>query len=136
MIVNVGPVHLELLGSLEAIAAAKAELIAGLRPGATAVIPAHEPLLEPHLRADVRTITFGEGGDVELVERRPDGDVMIAAGTERLGLRPSFAQPHNLSNLLAAVAAARALGVTPEGSWRCASRRCAASGSRSRAGSF
>ena len=30
VIVNVGPVHLELLGSLEAIAAAKAELIAGL----------------------------------------------------------------------------------------------------------
>ena len=29
VIVNVGPVHLELLGSLEAIAAAKAELIAG-----------------------------------------------------------------------------------------------------------
>ena len=33
VIVNVGPVHLELLGSLEAIAAAKAELIAGLAPG-------------------------------------------------------------------------------------------------------
>ena len=32
VIVNVGPVHLELLGSLEAIAAAKAELIAGLLP--------------------------------------------------------------------------------------------------------
>ncbi len=45
MIVNVGPVHLELLGSLEAIAAAKAELIAGAAAGATAVIPAGEPLL-------------------------------------------------------------------------------------------
>ena len=33
VIVNVGPAHLELLGSLEAIAAAKAELIAGLRAG-------------------------------------------------------------------------------------------------------
>jgi UDP-N-acetylmuramoyl-tripeptide--D-alanyl-D-alanine ligase len=30
-------------------------------------------------------------------------------------LRPSFAQAHNLENLLAAVAAARALGVTPGG---------------------
>ena len=40
VIVNVGPVHLELLGSLEAIAAAKAELLADLRPGATAVLPA------------------------------------------------------------------------------------------------
>ena len=33
VIINVGPVHLELLGSIEAIAAAKAELIAGLRAG-------------------------------------------------------------------------------------------------------
>ncbi len=33
VIVNVGPAHLELLGSLEAIAAAKAELIAGLAAG-------------------------------------------------------------------------------------------------------
>jgi UDP-N-acetylmuramyl pentapeptide synthase len=30
-------------------------------------------------------------------------------------LRPSFAQAHNVRNLLAAVAAARALGITPEG---------------------
>ena len=40
VIVSVGPVHLELLGSLEAIAAAKAELIAGLPPGGTAIVPA------------------------------------------------------------------------------------------------
>ena len=33
----------------------------------------------------------------------------------RIALRPSFAQAHNLTNLLAAVAAARALGVTPGG---------------------
>ena len=33
VIVNVGAAHLELLGSLEAIAAAKAELIAGMQPG-------------------------------------------------------------------------------------------------------
>ena len=115
VIVNVGPVHLELLGSLEAIAAAKAELIAGMATGTTVVVPVDEPLLEPHRRADMNTITFGAGGDVELVERRTDGELTIAAGTERLSLRPSFAQRHNLTNLLAAVAAARALGVTPGG---------------------
>jgi UDP-N-acetylmuramoyl-tripeptide--D-alanyl-D-alanine ligase len=115
VIVNVGPVHLELLGSLEAIAAAKGELIAEMAAGATVVIPADEPLLEPHRRADVHTVTFGEGGDVELLERSSDGEVVVSAGTDRLSLRPSFAQPHNLSNLLAAVAVARALGVTPDG---------------------
>jgi UDP-N-acetylmuramoyl-tripeptide--D-alanyl-D-alanine ligase len=118
VIVNVGPVHLEQLGSLEAIAAAKAELIAGMAPGATVVVPAGEPLLERHLREDLRTVTFGEGGDVELAERRAGGEVVIVdhgAGGECIRLRPSFGQSHNLRNLLAAVAAARALGVTPAG---------------------
>ena len=74
VIVNVGPVHLELLGSIEAIAAAKAELIAEIASGATVVLPAGEPLLQPHLRADVRTLTFGAGGDVTLEESgRPPG---------------------------------------------------------------
>jgi UDP-N-acetylmuramoyl-tripeptide--D-alanyl-D-alanine ligase len=116
VIVNIGPVHLELLGSLEAIAAAKAELIAGMAAGTTVVVPVDQPLLDPHRREDLNTVTFGAGGNVELLERRHDGEVVIAAGTERLSLRPSFAQPHNLSNLLAAVAVARALGITPEGS--------------------
>jgi UDP-N-acetylmuramoyl-tripeptide--D-alanyl-D-alanine ligase len=116
VIVNVGPAHLELLGSLEAIAAAKAELIAGLAPGASVVVPAQEPLLEPHLRGDVRTITFGErAGDVSLRERRSDGGVVIALEGEEIVLWPSFRQRHNLLNLLAAVAAARALGHTPGG---------------------
>src|SRR5438445_2523985 len=58
VIVNVGPAHLELLGSLEAVAAAKAELIEGLDPGATIVIPAGEPLLQPYLPAELQTVRF------------------------------------------------------------------------------
>ena len=114
VIVNVGPVHLELLGSLEAIAAAKAELIAAMRPGATVVVPADEPLLQPHLRTELRTVTFGDGGEVALAQAR-DGRVVIAADGRTIELQPSFAQAHNLRNLLAAVAAALALGVEPAG---------------------
>ena len=61
VIVNVGPVHLEQLGTIEAVAAAKAELIAGMAGGATVVVPAGEPLLEPHLRADQHTVTLRRG---------------------------------------------------------------------------
>jgi UDP-N-acetylmuramoyl-tripeptide--D-alanyl-D-alanine ligase len=100
VIVNVGPVHLELLGSVEAVAAAKAELIAGLRPGGTAVLPAGEPLLRPHRREDVTTVTFGPGGDVD---RLPGG------------LELPFTSAHMRVNALAALAAARAVGVEPEG---------------------
>ncbi len=115
VIVNVGPVHLELLGTLEAIAAAKAELIAGLAPGATAVVPAGERLLVPHLREDVRTVTFGAGGDLYLEDDSSPGEIVIREGSLRIVLEPSFGQAHNVCNLLAAVAAARALGVTPQG---------------------
>ena len=115
VIVNVGPAHLELLGSLPAIAAAKAELLAGLAPGASAVVPAGEPLLAPHLREDLTTITFGEGGAVQMAGRLPDGGVRITHGASTIELQPSFKAAHQLANLLAAVAAALALGVTPGG---------------------
>ncbi len=114
VVVNVGPAHLELLGSLTAIAAAKAELLAGLEPGATAVIPAGEPLLEPHVRGDLETVRFGPGGDIRLVSAGPEGVVIDAAGA-RLELEPGFRARHLLDDLLAAVGAARALGVTPGG---------------------
>ncbi|MBV8431223.1 MAG: UDP-N-acetylmuramoyl-tripeptide--D-alanyl-D-alanine ligase [Solirubrobacterales bacterium] len=114
VIVSIGPVHLELLGTIEAIAAAKAELIAGLPPGGTAVIPAGEPLLEPHLRDDVEMIRFGEGGHVHVLQTQ--GDLLrVQAGDAEIELEVSFAQSHLRRNLLAAVAAARAVGVVSSG---------------------
>ena len=100
VITTIAPVHLELLGSIEAIAAAKAELVAALAPGGTAVVPAGETLLDPHRRADVTTVTFGPGGDVDAL---PDG------------LTVPFTSAHMLRNALAALAAARAVGVEPRG---------------------
>jgi UDP-N-acetylmuramoyl-tripeptide--D-alanyl-D-alanine ligase len=107
VIVNVGPVHLELLGTIEAIAATKAELLAGLGAGGTAVVPAEEPLLAPHLAElpeGVRTVTFGRGGDV----------AELPAGLE-LGLGGGRVSAHMRANALAALAAARAVGVEPAG---------------------
>ncbi|HYV14680.1 MAG TPA: UDP-N-acetylmuramoyl-tripeptide--D-alanyl-D-alanine ligase [Conexibacter sp.] len=115
VIVNVGPAHLELLGSLEAIAAAKAELIADLEPGATAVIPADERLLDMHRREDLTTVTFGPGGDVALADQDGNGRVAIDARGERIELELDFHQAHLRGNLLAAVAAAQAIGVRPQG---------------------
>jgi UDP-N-acetylmuramoyl-tripeptide--D-alanyl-D-alanine ligase len=114
VIVSVGPVHLELLGTVEAIAAAKAELIAELPASGTAVVPAGEELLRPHLRSELETITFGEGGDVRLAAAAGNHLEIDACG-ELLALEVSFDQAHLRRNLLAAVAAARAVGVTPRG---------------------
>jgi UDP-N-acetylmuramoyl-tripeptide--D-alanyl-D-alanine ligase len=114
VIVNVGPVHLELLGTVERVAAAKAELIRDLQPGADCVVPASEPLLEAHLREDLDTWTFGPGGQVMLLSFDGGRAEIEARGTHH-SLRLGFAEPHNLLNTLAAVAAARALEVEPEG---------------------
>jgi UDP-N-acetylmuramoyl-tripeptide--D-alanyl-D-alanine ligase len=108
VITAVAPVHLELMGSIEAIAAAKAELVAGLRPGGTAILPAGEALLEPHRRDDVTTVSFGPGGDVEELPRGLELVVSGVGGRERISA-------HMHRNALAALAAARALGVEPTG---------------------
>ncbi len=110
VIVNVGPVHLELLGTVERVAAAKAELIRDLRPGAACVLPASEPLLEAHRRADLDTWTFGPAGEVMLLAY-DRGRAEVEARGEQIELDLSYSEPHNLLNTLAGVAAARALGV-------------------------
>jgi UDP-N-acetylmuramoyl-tripeptide--D-alanyl-D-alanine ligase len=114
VIVNVGPVHLELLGTIERIAAAKAELIRDLPPAATCVVPHGEALLAEHLRHDLNTVTFGDGGDVHLVSFE-DGQARISAQGDQIELELPFSEPYNVRNTLAAVAAARAVGVHPSG---------------------
>jgi UDP-N-acetylmuramoyl-tripeptide--D-alanyl-D-alanine ligase len=121
VIVNVGPVHLELLGTVENVAAAKAELIRDLRDGGACVVPHGEPLLDRHLRDDLDTTTFGPGGDVMLLSfeahgARDGGVAEIEARGERVVLDLPYSEPYNLLNTLAAVGAAQALGVRPNGS--------------------
>ena len=114
VIVNVGPVHLELLGTVERVAATKAELIRDLPPGATCVVPHGEELLADHLRHDLHTIGFGEGGAVDLISFE-DGVARIAAQGREIELGLPFSEPYNVRNTLAAVAAAQAVGVEPSG---------------------
>jgi UDP-N-acetylmuramoyl-tripeptide--D-alanyl-D-alanine ligase len=110
VIVNVGPVHLALLGTVERVAAAKAELLRDLRSGAACVLPHREPLLEAHRRPDLDTWTFGPDGEVRLVSFA-GGRAEIKARGKRIELELSYGEPHNLLNTLAAVAAARALDI-------------------------
>lgn len=114
-IVNVGPVHLEQLGSVEAVAAAKAELIAALGANATAVMPADEPLLEPHFRSDIATTTFGPGGNVRLAREDAADELAIDTPNGAQSIRPSFKERYLTRNLLAAVACAQAIGAPVEG---------------------
>ncbi len=109
LITNIGPVHLEQVGSLDGVARAKSELLTALPAGGTAVVPAGEARLAPWLREDLEVVTFGAGGDVRL-----DGDAIVAHG-ERLDLELPFTAAYLRVNALAAAAAALAVGVRPQG---------------------
>jgi UDP-N-acetylmuramoyl-tripeptide--D-alanyl-D-alanine ligase len=115
VITNVGPVHVELLGSVEAVAAAKAELIRGVMPGGTLVVPAEAGHLEPHLGELPGLVRFGPGGDVqaETVEVKDGLSVVTVRGgadTERFEF--PFTEAHNVTNALAAIGAGLARGAT------------------------
>jgi UDP-N-acetylmuramoyl-tripeptide--D-alanyl-D-alanine ligase len=113
VITNVGPVHVELLGSVEAIAAAKAEVLEALPADGVAVVPVAAGELEPHLERAPRLLRFGPGGDVEASEVRVVEGVTEALISTPLGAQRfhfPFAEAHNLTNALAAVAAGVALG--------------------------
>ena len=58
------------MGSIEAIAAAKAELMRGLRPGGTASCPPASRCSTPICATTSTTVTFGPGGDVDALAAR------------------------------------------------------------------
>jgi UDP-N-acetylmuramoyl-tripeptide--D-alanyl-D-alanine ligase len=109
VITLIGPVHLELVGDLAGVTRAKGELLAHVP---VSVVPAGESSLDPYLHGDV--VRFGEGGDVVL-ESFEAPSVVIRARELRVELEVPFTARHQLSNLLAAVAAAQAVGVEPRG---------------------
>lgn len=115
IITTIGPVHLELLGTVERVAQAKAELIRALPAGGTAVVPTNAPQLEAYLgRDDIDIVRFGEGGDVSLAYfATHDGRsrLKVNAFGRPLTIEFSFSGRHNATNALAALAAYNALGL-------------------------
>jgi UDP-N-acetylmuramoyl-tripeptide--D-alanyl-D-alanine ligase len=117
IITNVGPVHVEQMGSVAAIAAEKAAVIDALPADGTVVVPVDAGELEPHLERAPRLLRFGPGGDVEAVESSVAGGVTEAlvrtpAGQARFHF--PFGEAYNLTNALAAIAGGVALGGDPE----------------------
>ena len=116
VITNVGPEHLEFLGSVESVAAAQAELLQSLPPGSVAVIPDDEPLLERFVRDDLDVRRFGESerADARVLRFEPDAqgaDVELIVAGEHVRFRSNLRAPHHRLNLAAAAAAAHGLGI-------------------------
>jgi UDP-N-acetylmuramoyl-tripeptide--D-alanyl-D-alanine ligase len=117
----VAPVHLEYLGTIENIAAAKAELVQGLKPGGTAVLNADdERVLAMRGLHDGPTLTFGiEHSRADVTASRIDttrfGRSSFSLCTPLGEAQASLPIPgrHNLMNALAASAVATVLNIGP-----------------------
>ena len=120
VITTIAPAHIENLGSMDAIAAAKAEIFAGLEPGGTAVIPAdseHSAALERTARdVGARVVSFGRArsADVRLLDAIPsaNGGSLVTCEFPEGRLCYTVAEPgdHWVINSLAVMAAVRAAG--------------------------
>lgn len=118
IITNVGEGHLEFLGSVEAVAAAKGEMLPSLSGDKTAILSADDPGSRPLLgRVAGRLLTFGLSGRADVRAgairvskvRRTSFTLSVPAGTARVRL--PLPGRHNILNALAAAAAGVALGV-------------------------
>jgi UDP-N-acetylmuramoyl-tripeptide--D-alanyl-D-alanine ligase len=103
VITTIGPAHVELLGSLDAIVRAKGELVGALPTGGTAIVPSGFPVT----RDDLEVVRIGE--PEARVENH--GTLIRWHGRE---VSFDFTARHQARNALAALNAAYALGVEPD----------------------
>jgi len=95
-ITNIGPVHLELVGDVEGVRRAKAELVEALPPGGTAVVPEDFPVE----RDDIRVVRVGVP------------EVVVEDGRTLLGgVSFGFTARHHAANAAVALAVLDALGL-------------------------
>jgi UDP-N-acetylmuramoyl-tripeptide--D-alanyl-D-alanine ligase len=116
VITTVGPVHLEGLGSIENVAREKFKLAHSLKAGGSVVIPDGNPYLEPLARDLQRNvITFGlENGTFCAGNIRYGEETTFRMNTPAGAQEIRLPVPgrHNVSNALAAAAAAWAIGMS------------------------
>ncbi len=119
---NIAPVHIEFFGTIEGIAAAKRELLENLAPNGTVVINNdNEHVVRISNDFEGRKVTYGVEHDAQyratnIRERGLLGTrfTLVAEGTEH-ELELVLPGRHNLDNLLAAIATARAVDISWEG---------------------
>lgn len=120
LVTNAAHAHLQGLGSVEAVARAKAELWGCLAPSACAVVPADDPLLLPLGEQFAgRRLRFGRSEDAHVrllaAEPSPSGglNARLALPSGPLDVHLPLLGRHNALNAAAAAAAALALEIPP-----------------------
>ena len=118
VVTNVGPAHIGLLGSLEAIAAAKSELFQNLAEKSLAVINVEDKWLAPWVyRAPCEVLTFGFSSDPDVLARdlsalgSKQAFTLRAPNHDHVRIRLAAPGKHNVANALAAASCAMAMGM-------------------------
>jgi UDP-N-acetylmuramoyl-tripeptide--D-alanyl-D-alanine ligase len=125
VVTNVAPAHLEFFESLDAIAAAKRELVENLTPPSTAVLSYDDHRVRAFAEGfSGRVVSFGfdSGADLRATEFRlsaeRDGSVANVFRVRGPEFDAEFRLPlpgrHNVENALAAVSVGRLMGVSAE----------------------
>jgi UDP-N-acetylmuramoyl-tripeptide--D-alanyl-D-alanine ligase len=122
VITNIGTAHIGRLGSREAIAEAKCEIVAGLDPQGLVVIPAGDPLLEATLArvwngAVARVALAGDAGELDADWRGALDEDLATIHVAGVALPMPLAGRHQGRNLLLALAVSSRLGLKPS-SWQ------------------
>lgn len=118
VITSIALEHLEFMGTLEAIAAAEAEVVPHVVPDGVVIVPDDEPTLRPHLPAGPRPIVrrFGSGDDADVqvldvtLRERTEATLRVPGG-ERVRVRLRCFGAHNARNAAAALAVGCHLGL-------------------------
>jgi UDP-N-acetylmuramoyl-tripeptide--D-alanyl-D-alanine ligase len=121
LITTIAPVHIEHLGSIEAIADAKAEIFSGVERGGAAVVNRDAPqfarLAAAAQARGLQLLSFGtsEGGEARLVVCEPDGEgsrISADIAGERIAFNLGAPGKHMAENAVGVLLAAHALGAS------------------------
>ena len=120
IVTGVGPAHLEMFGSLEAVAQAKAELPEALPVDGTAVLNVDDPVVRGFAGRTAAAVTgygLSPEADVRAEDVRLDelgsGRFTLVAAAGREPVELGVPGEHMVSNALAAAAVGLALGLSP-----------------------
>ena len=121
VIINIGTMHIEYLGSKEGILQAKMEILEGMDAEGTAIFNGDDPLLwSQRGRSDVKLRYFGEnnrGSDIRAVDVADGENILrftIEAGKVSFPVEMALEGRHYVSDALAAAAVGLEFGLEPE----------------------
>ncbi|HEV2720952.1 MAG TPA: UDP-N-acetylmuramoyl-tripeptide--D-alanyl-D-alanine ligase [Thermoanaerobaculia bacterium] len=115
---NIGPVHIEFFGTVEKIAEAKRELLENVKPDGTIVINVdNEHVVRISERFPGKKVTYGIDHEATFraTDVRERGLLGVSFKLKDFPMELPLPGRHNLENFLAAVATARAVGISWDG---------------------